>query len=125
MRTFVLIAMLMLLSLFQTGCATTVIPPARPYDPVTVYLTDYGRHSSVIIPSPQGGYDEWAFGDWEFFALGHTQTWIAIRAMLHSPQATLGRRHIDDAAMASQETLMKALIDCRRLMKFDASRLRA
>src|SRR4051812_19057915 len=117
MRTSVLIAMLMLLSLFQTGCATKVIPPGRPNDPVTVYLTDYGRHSSVIVPSIKGhGYDEWSFGDWEFFALGHTQWWIAIRAMLHSPQATLGRRHIDDAAMVSQESLMKALIDCRRLM---------
>ena len=125
MRSFVLIATLMLLSMFQAGCATTVIPPVRPHDPVTVYLTDYGRHSSIIIPSLKGGYDEWAFGDWEFFALGHTQMWIAIRAMLHSPQATLGRRHIDNAAAVSQESLMKALGDCRRLMKFDASRLRA
>src|SRR4051812_9035875 len=112
--------------LFFSGCTSTkVIPPAPPTQPVTVYLTDYCRHSSILIPSLKGGYDEWAFGDWEFFAIGDTRWWVAIRAMLGSPQATLGRRHIDDAAMFSQETIMKALGDCRRLMKFDASRPRA
>ena len=122
-RIIPLIVMYMLLSLFQSGCATNVIPPARPQEPVTVYLTDYGRHSSVIIPSNNGGgdYDEWAFGDYEFFAKGDTRWWVAILAMLHSPQATLGRRQIKNASMVSQESLMKALGDCRRLMKFEAS----
>jgi hypothetical protein len=121
------VALVMLLSLFQAGCATKVIPPAPPQEAVTVYLTDYGRHSSVIIPciDGSGDYDEWSFGDWDFFAKGHTGWWVALRAMLHSPQATLGRRHIKNVAMASQESLMKALGDCRRLMKFDASRTRA
>jgi hypothetical protein len=114
--------------LFLSGCTSTkVIPPVRPQEPVTVYLTDYGRHSSVLIPSINGGgdYDEWAFGDYEFFAKGDTRWWVAIRAMLHSPQATLGRRQIKNASMVSQESLMKALGDCRRLMRFEASRVRA
>jgi len=109
-----------LITLFVGGCATTVIPPAHPQNPAMVYLTDYGRHSSVLLPSSGGGFDEYAFGDWNFFALGHTQWWVALHALIYSPQATLGRRHIEPA---SSETIQKGLGDCKRLMKFEASQI--
>jgi hypothetical protein len=110
----------MLMTLFIGGCATTVIPPKNPADPVPVYLTDYGRHSSVLLPVAGGGFDEYAFGDWDFFALGHTKWWIAIRALIHSPQATLARRHIEPG---SDEAIQKQLGDCKRLMRFDAAKM--
>jgi hypothetical protein len=90
-----------------TGCAGTVHPPVNPTDPVTVYLADYGRHSSIVLPDGDNQCIEWAFGDWRWFALGDTKTSVALAAMLHSPQAALGRREItpqpDDQAM--QRTL--------------------
>jgi hypothetical protein len=110
-----------LLLLLCAGCATTVIPPPRPVDPVTVYLTDYGRHSSLLIPTAPGRYTEYAFGDWEFFALGNTRWWIAVRATLQSPQATLGRRHVMLSPEEDDRTVRRRL-GCKRLMKFDASR---
>lgn len=82
------------LALALTGCSTQVIPPAAPADPISIYLTDYGRHSSVILPSEDGGFDEYAFGDWDFFAQGKTGLPYAIRALLGSRQSTLGWRHI-------------------------------
>jgi hypothetical protein len=123
-----LVAIFMLwLPAFGMGCmATKVTPPAMPQDSVTVFLTDYGRHSSILIPSITGsGYDEWAFGDWRFFAIGDSRLCVGIRAMLGSPQATLGRRHIDASIMSDHDTLQAYLHDCRRLMHFQASRQRA
>jgi hypothetical protein len=78
--------------LFATGCSGTIYPPAHPSDPVTVYVSDYGRHSSLTLPLKNGGYVEWAFGDWNWFALGKTQWNYALLAILWSPQSTLGRR---------------------------------
>jgi hypothetical protein len=111
------VQMCVLMTLVVGGCATAVIPPMRPIDPVTVYLTDYGRHSSLLLPVDHG-YEEFAFGDWKFFALGQTGLYNALHALVHSPQATLGRRKIqpgDDAAILAQ------LGDCKRLMHFQAS----
>jgi hypothetical protein len=111
------IALVLLLAC--TGCTTTVIPPARPIDPVTVYLTDYGRHTSLLLPAEPGRYTEYAFGDWDFFARGQTRWWVALRAMLHSPQATLGRRQM---RYPGDDESFKRRLGCRRLMKFQASR---
>jgi hypothetical protein len=109
------------LLLCLSGCSTTVIPPRHPVDPVTVYLTDYGRHSSLVIPTAPGRYNEYAFGDWDFFARGKTRWWIAVRAMLRSPQATLGRRHVNIAA-DEPDAVVRERLGCARLMKFNASR---
>ena len=45
------------------GCAATVIPREPAIDPVPVYLADYGIHSSLFLPTPDGRYVEYAFGD--------------------------------------------------------------
>ncbi len=71
-----------------------------------VFVTDYGRHSSVILPAEAGHYNEYAFGDFNWFALSHTRGSDAARAMLWSAGATLGRRQLelpddDPAAVAS------------------------
>ncbi len=108
-----------LLLVLLVGCTTHVIPPAHPVDPVTVYLTDYGRHSSLLLPDPRGGFDEYAFGDWEFFALGDTRWWVAVRAILHSPQATLGRRHVE---VDPQKLQIKAAGPPERTLPFEAPR---
>jgi hypothetical protein len=109
--------MCVLMTLFVGGCATAVIPPTSPIEPTTVYLTDYGMHSSLLLPSDHG-YEEFAFGDWDWFVLGRTQWWVALRAMLRSPQSTLGRRHIDGGSDAA---ILAQLGDCKRLMHIQAS----
>src|SRR5437763_2604598 len=37
------------------GCGGTIVPPASPAHPVTVYVADYGRHSTLIMPTDDGG----------------------------------------------------------------------
>ena len=76
------------------GCSTTVIPPEHPPDPVSVYVTDYGRHSSVLLPDPRGHLTEFAYGDWNWFALRQTDSGSAMRALFFSKDSTLGRRQL-------------------------------
>jgi hypothetical protein len=82
------------LLLLLTGCAATVIPPSDPPDPVTVFLTDYGRHSSILLPAPDGALVEWAFGDFDFFARERWRWWDMIRVTFYSPRSTLGCRYV-------------------------------
>jgi hypothetical protein len=76
------------------GCTTTIIPPKNPAQPVTVLVTDYGKHASLLLPDPRGGMEEYAFGDWYYFALGHNNLLAGLFALIHSPQSTLGRRWV-------------------------------
>ncbi|WP_428938611.1 hypothetical protein [Fontivita pretiosa] len=125
-RSGPLLVLLVLLPL--AGCTTTVIPPQNPSDPVPIYLTDYGRHSSLLLPVTQTQYVEYAFGDYEWFARGNTTWWVGLRALLNSPQATLGRRTIiiKDARMDQQTLLeqMKRELDCARVTRMEVSRPR-
>jgi hypothetical protein len=78
------------------GCGATIIPPPAPGDPVTVAVTDYGRHASVVFPDRDGrGSVEYTFGDWDWFAAGRNGATDAVQAMLWSRGSTLGRRHVD------------------------------
>jgi hypothetical protein len=78
------------------GCSATIIPPPAPADPVTIAVTDYGRHASVVFPDNSGnGSVEYTFGDWDWFAAGRNGATDAIQALLWSKGSTLGRRHVD------------------------------
>jgi hypothetical protein len=78
------------------GCATHVIPPEVVHEPATVYLADYGRHASLILPTAPGTLTEYSFGDWTFYAEAKTTPVNAIAALFWSRQSALGRRWIVD-----------------------------
>jgi hypothetical protein len=82
------------------GCATTVAPPARVQDPVTVYLADYGRHSSLVLPRSEEVLVEFEFGEWKWFALNQTGFWAAWRALCWPSEGTLGKRELTPSAAA-------------------------
>src|SRR5262245_62105277 len=84
------------------GCSATVTPPRATVDPVTIYLTDYGRHSSVLLPQPAGGFTEYAWADWDWFALGDAHWYRIPSTMFFSQQATLGERNINRPEDAKQ-----------------------
>lgn len=54
--------------LWPSGCAWTVKPPPSPQEPVTVWVTEYGRHSRVALPSGRSTFLEYGFGEWNFYA---------------------------------------------------------
>lgn len=76
------------------------MPPAATVRPATVYLCDYGIHSSLLLPvdPEQRRYVEYLYGDWNWVALGNHGPLDAVGAMLWSGQATLGRRYLETSA---------------------------
>jgi hypothetical protein len=87
-------SLVLVFAVFATGCATTVRPEARPIDPVPVFLTDYGVHSSLMLPTADGNYVEYSFGDYGYAALNHGGPHNALGALLVSGQSAIGRRFL-------------------------------
>ena len=81
-----------LVGLLGSGCATKIVPPEKPVSPVTVYVSDYGRHSSLLLPTSGGQLMEYAFGDWDYYALKKYRWYIGATALVASDGAGLGRR---------------------------------
>src|SRR5688572_21652742 len=78
----------------STGCATTVRPQSKPIDPVPVFLTDYGVHSSLMLPTLEGRYVEYSFGDFGYAALNRGGPHNALGALFASGQSGIGRRFL-------------------------------
>jgi hypothetical protein len=77
------------------GCATIYPPQQRLTDPVPVYVADYGVHSSLLLPTGDGRFVEYAFGDWGYAAQNHCLPQDAVGALVLSFQSALGRRYFD------------------------------
>lgn len=91
-----LLGLLLALLLSQTACTTIVTPPdpATLGDPVSVYLVDYHRHSSLMLPRGEeadGVLREYAYGEWAWFAQNRTGVLRAAGALLLPSQGALGR----------------------------------
>ena len=74
------------------GCASTIRPPARPLDPVPVSVIDYGYHASLVLPAEQGTSMEYAYGEWEWFALNNDAWYRVFPALCWPTRGALGRR---------------------------------
>ena len=79
------------LLLLLTACAIRVTPPVELEDPRTIFIADYGRHASLLLPRVNGRLVEFAYGEWEWFALGHDQWYRAGPALLWPTRGTLGK----------------------------------
>jgi hypothetical protein len=93
-RTFLLLLAL----LGCSGCSAVIVPPAPSAigsDWVPVLVTDYGYHSTIILPKSDGGLVEYAYGDWYYFGQSHKSLGSALHALFASDQATLGRRVLE------------------------------
>jgi len=86
-------AVLLLLAL-APGCAATIRPQQHVIDPVAVYVANYGIHSSVLLPSGDGRFVEYCFGDWGFAAENHCWPQDALGALMASQESAFGRRFV-------------------------------
>jgi hypothetical protein len=110
--------LLVLLALLVSGCSGTIVPPESPKDPVPVAVADYGRHSSVVLPDSEGkGSVEYAFGDWDWFAAGHTGLGEALRSLFASDVSTLGRRFY---VVPPDSDRLARTLSARRVVQFQA-----
>jgi hypothetical protein len=76
------------------GCAIQVTPPAGVEEPATVFMLDHGRHTSLVVSTPEGGLVRYAYGDWRYYAERLTGPGHAIAALLVSTPGALGRRNL-------------------------------
>lgn len=97
MRT-VRIGLAAALSFSLTACALRVTPPIELEAPCTVFIADHGRHSSLLLPRSNGRIAEFAYGEWEWFALGNDQWYRVGPVMLWPTAGTLGTREFDGPA---------------------------
>ena len=86
------------LSLSLTACALRVTPPVELEAACTIFIADHGRHSSLLLPRENGRIAEFAYGEWEWFALGNDQWYRVGPALLWPTVGTLGTREFDGPA---------------------------
>ena len=87
-----LIFTLIVLLSVVTGCGAVVTAPVQVQQPVKIYLVDYGKHSSLIFPNGEKSMYEFAWGDFDWFALGEQSIWSGFRALLFSNGSGFGIR---------------------------------
>lgn len=101
------------------GCGARITPPLTVSDPTVVYLVDYGRHTSLVLPSrlassdEHDGYAEYAYGDRNFFALNDTRWSDGLAALLVPTQGVLGRRIF---ANLRDPLAVPARLECKNTM---------
>lgn len=74
---------------FLMGCANTIYwrTADRP-----AYLIDYGYHASLVLVDDNDQHWEYAYGEWDWFALEKNQWWRLPRVLLWPTTGTLGRQ---------------------------------
>lgn len=81
-----------LFMLCVNGCTNYITPPAYVSDPQAVFILDFGRHSSLLLPNEANDeFTEFAYGEWQWYALQRDSFIRIFPTMLWPTQGTLGR----------------------------------
>lgn len=99
-ETVIVIAGVLGILAVPLACTTVVVPPAGVAEPVPVFLLDHGRTPSLVLPGESAGMVRYAYGDWDYYALGNTGWWSGAKALFWPTQGALGRRELAAAPHA-------------------------
>ncbi len=91
-----------LLTLVWILSSATIVPPANPVEPITIYVIDYGWHSRLVLPTDKGELIQYAYGDWKYFALNQQDLKSGAAALFLPTQGTLGRRKFSNIVELQQ-----------------------
>ncbi len=88
----------LILFLLLPGCAWTVRAPATVADPVPVWISEYGKHCRVAVPSGRSTFVEYGFGEWNFYAREKRDIFSILRAGSGFGAGAFSRRELIPAA---------------------------
>jgi hypothetical protein len=95
-----------LLLLFP-GCAWTIRAPSAVADPVPVWITEYGKHCRIALPSGPSTFTEYGFGEWHYYALEERDWPSTLRAGAGLGAGAFSRRTLTpapDGTLGPRET---------------------
>jgi hypothetical protein len=106
------------------ACATIILPPESIRDPVEVIVIDHGRTTSLMIPSSDDGMLRYAYGDWNWYALGRHGLFRGIAALLWPTRGAVGRAEIDGVATAESVRAQVSSVQALHVVRVERARLR-
>jgi hypothetical protein len=98
------------------GCAARVYTPLTPVPAVSVYFADYGEHASLLLPQETGSLTEFAYGQWDWFAMKRQESWRAPLLLLVPSQSTLGMAAIPAAESTAE---LRDKLGANRVIRLD------
>ena len=102
-----------------TGCGgARITPPPHPADPVTIFVTDYGRHSTLLLPDGRGRLVEYAWGDWDWLGRDDRHWYKVITPMFFSRASAFGRKWLD----VNPSAATAKAVGCVALLSFPVDR---
>ena len=106
-----------------SGCTTSIISPADPADPVSVFVLDYGRHSSLLLPDTgTQALVEYAYGDWNWFASDRSEWYDVFPTLFWPTRGALGQRRL--YVESNAESVLR-VFPCERVLKVTVSAQKA
>lgn len=86
-------------------------PPSPSDHPGAVFVSDYGRHARLALQLDDQWLIEYAFGDWDYYAMEQRNPWRGAVALLVPTQSTLARRFLP---LTTDEDRFNAMAGPRR-----------
>lgn len=118
------LAIALLFAIF--GWTARVRPPASVATPISVFVVRDELHRGLLLPAPEGGFVEFGFGDWEWYARAQEQWHRVFATVLWPTRGTLARReHLARDAAALRASMPWASFDEFVVEATEAQRLRA
>ncbi len=95
-----------ILTLFNAGCSTQITVPTNVVQPQAVFVLDYGRHSSLLLPnSSDTAFREFAYGEWQWYAQKKDGFLRTIPVLFLPTEGTIGRNEwAIEGAQTEQDT---------------------
>ncbi len=105
-----------------SGCTMDLVPPdlTSLERPAEVHIINHGVHAALVLPRDEGNLGEYAFGEWEWFAMERNQWYRAFGALFIPSESALSRRLWSDA-----ETLKSAWTGPHPILTFQVEQQNA
>ncbi|RNC82159.1 MAG: hypothetical protein ED559_10370 [Phycisphaera sp.] len=103
--------MLVIWGLLGVGCVGyTIRPPQQVAEPVAVHIVDYGDTSRLWLPEDSGGFTEWGYGDWRWYANDKKSLLYGSIVFIWPTAGTIGKHGRDSGPWDAEGGLLPDLV---------------